>query len=142
VGVPATGPRWPLEMSWLGVTPTGGSAGTWGDTQTVWQPDGPGSHHGADLDDHTYAPAVGGEQRAIAVGEAKRYVADLGHCLLHVEVGDTEADHVTHLRPGSGKGSAPMVNLAGGPQLGRARMNCTVPFFALLSGLQDSSPTW
>src|SRR5580700_8107694 len=68
----AIGPPWPREVSWLGATPTGGSAGTWGDTGT---------------------------------------------------------DHVRHLRPGSGKRSAPMVSLAGGPQPGRARVNCAVLFF-------------
>ncbi len=102
-----------------GATPTGGSPGNWGDAETIGQRDVPGSHHGADPDDHARAPALGGEQRGIAVGEAKRYVAELGHCLLHVEVGETGTDHVMHLRPGSGTGGAPMVSLAGGPQLGR-----------------------
>ena len=32
--------------------------------------------------------------------------------LLHVEVGEKGTDHVMHLRPDSGNGSAPMVSLA------------------------------
>ena len=75
---------------------------------------GPGPHHGVDPGDHACAPVLGGEQCGIAVGEVKRYVAELGHCLLHVEGGEKGTDHVMHLRPGSGKGSAPMVSLAGG----------------------------
>lgn len=76
-------------VSWPGATPTGGPAGAWGATQTVWQPDEPGPHHRASPGDHACAPAPGGEQRRIAVGEVKRYVAELGHCLLHVEVSKT-----------------------------------------------------
>jgi len=97
-GVPTVGPLWPLEVSWLVATPTGGWAGSRGDTGTVGQPEGPGSHHGADPGDHAYAPALGCEQRGIAVGEAKRYVAELSHCLPHVEVGETGTGHVGHLR--------------------------------------------
>jgi hypothetical protein len=36
-------------------------------------------------------PAPGGEQRRIAAGKVKRDVAQLGHCLLHLEKGEKGA---------------------------------------------------